>query len=85
MKGQDVAAICNTERKRVATEAASDKLPLLSLLDYWERLALAPHRDRYRKDAVRTVKVAFPGYLDRALHHLDGKRGLAVSGVLQPC
>ena len=82
--GQNVAAIRNTERKRIASEAAADKLTLSTLLDDLERLALAPHRGSYRKNAVRAVKAAFPRPLDRAPRHLDGKRGLAVSGVRQP-
>ena len=76
-KGQDVAAVRTTERKRIASEAAADKLTLSTLLDDWDRLALAQQRDSYRKEAVRAIKAAFPGHLDRRADALTRADALA--------
>ena len=78
-KGQDVAAVRTTERKRIASEAAADKLTLSTLLDDWDRLALAQQRDSYRKEAVRAIKAAFPGHLDRRADALTRADALATS------
>ena len=64
-RGQDVAHVRTTERKRVKAEAAASKVTLSTLLTQWDRLALAQHRNSYRAEAVRAIKAAFPGYLER--------------------
>ena len=64
-KGQDVAGARTAEREQAKAEAAASKITLAVLLEQWTALALAQHRDSYRCEAVRAIKAAFPGHLDR--------------------
>ena len=76
-KGQDVAYVRTTARKKVKAEATANKLTLAALLEQWNRLALADKRDSYRREAVRAVKAAYPDCLERRADTLTRETALA--------
>jgi integrase len=53
------------ERKEAERERAEMALTFEALVDEWAVLHLAQRRDRYRAEAVRAIKRAFPGLLKR--------------------
>ena len=76
-KGQDVAHVRTTARKKAKAEASANKLTLSALLEQWNRLALADKRDSYRREAVRAVKAAYPDHLERRADTLTRETALA--------
>jgi len=76
-KGQDVAAVRTAKREHVKAEAAADKLTLDALLTQWSDLALAQRKASYRKEAVRAVRMAFPGHLGRRADALTREDAVA--------
>ena len=81
-KGQDVAAVRTAKREQVKADAAADKLTLDALLTQWSDLALAQRKVSYRNEAVRAVKMAFPGHLDRRADALTREDAVAALDAL---
>ncbi len=81
-KGQDVAAVRTAKREQVKADAAADKLTLDALLTQWSDLALAQRKASYRKEAVRAVRMAFPGHLDRRADALTREDAVAALDAL---
>ena len=61
--GKDVAKERAEERAQRVKEAAEAKLTLDELLKKWERLALTNRRESYRREALRSLRAAFPSQL----------------------
>ena len=82
-KGQDVAAVHTAKREHVKAEAAADKLTLDALLTQWSDLAMAQRKASYRKEeAVRAVRMTFPGHLDRRADALTREDAVAALDAL---
>jgi len=81
-KGQDVAAVRTAKREQVKADAAADKLTLDALLTQWSELALAQRKVSYRREAVRAVKLAFPGHLERRADALTQEDAVAALDAL---
>ena len=81
-KGQDVAAIRTAKREQVKAEAAADKLTLNALLGQWAEMALAKRKPSYSREAVRAVKMAFAGHLDRRADALTREDAVAALDAL---
>jgi integrase len=64
-KGRDPAAERVKSRALVVAQAAAERLTLARLVDEWAEIALTARREGYRREAVRAIKVAFAGVLDR--------------------
>ena len=81
-KGQDVAAVRTAKREHVKAEATADKLTLDALLTQWSDLALTQRKASYRKEAVRAVRMTFPGHLDRRADALTREDAVAALDAL---
>ena len=81
-KGQDVAAVRTAKREQVKADAAADKLTLDALLSQWAGLALAKRKPSYSREAVRAVRLAFPGHLDRRADALTREDAVAALDAL---
>ena len=81
-QGQDVAAVRTAKRQQMKAEAAADKLTLDALLTQWSDLALAQRKASYRREAVRAVRMAFPGHLDRRADALTREDAVAALDAL---
>jgi len=81
-KGQDVAAVRSAKREKLKADAAADKLTLDALLGKWSDLALAQRKASYRREAVRAVRLAFPGHLDRRADALTREDAVAALDAL---
>jgi integrase len=74
------------ERKQATQEArrkdARDALTLEAFLEQWKALGLADRRERYRTEAVRALRYAFPTWLKRPAAELDRAAIVRVSDNL---
>ncbi len=64
-KGRDPASDRTKVRIEAVAAKKAERLTFDVLLTEWEKLALAERRERYRNEALRTLRVAFTGFMDR--------------------
>jgi integrase len=70
-RGGDPWAERKEKAAKARAEAERDRLTLAVLIDSWRELHLARKRERYAREAVRALRVAFARHLDQPAESLN--------------